>query len=648
MSNCNIKDSTLLKHQWFFSLTLLLFLLNTAANAQSREIWEIQGSGNTSPLLGQMITTENNVVTAVGEDFFFIQTPTERSDNNATTSDGLFIYAGTPPGLSVGQVVNVSGIIREFEGLTEISGTELSYEVTGSAAPLPPPTVLTENFPSGTAAPVRDLEQVEGMRITFEAAVVAPALGNDITALSTAAQRPFREAGIVYPGLNGLPVWDGNPEIFWLDPDALDQPNSRFLSVGQSVSATAVLYQSDDSYIAFPLTYEVTGSIAQRDLRTANDDEITIGSINVLQLREDSDLLATQLTKVAHYIVDRLGAPDIVALQEVGDLEVMHELVFAINQRNPALNYTPYLIQGNNNTPINAAYLVSERIQEVEVRQLGSIETLSIGGRLHDRPPLLLEANLPTNPPIPIKVINLHLRSLGGIEGSNSFFVRTKRYEQSLSVAAMIQERQDDNLIVLGDFNALPFSDGYVDVVSQLEGSSSLGAEYEVTDLVNPPLTNYAFENAEEERYSFVFQGNAQLIDHCLSTNLTDLNVTEFSFARGNADAASAYYVNPNLATRTSDHDGFVLYLQPEFPIISATDTPLVTQEWRLPNPVRSGATITLPTAAESAPILLYNLQGKILQKWTPERSQTITLPALPSGLYLLASGRSHARLIVE
>ena len=444
-----------------------------------------------------MLTLSNNVVTAVADDFFFIQTPVQRSDNNENTSDGLFIYTGTFPGLSAGQLVDVSGTIREFEGLTEISGVGLSYQATGNTAPLPPPVVLSNEFPSSLPGIVRDLEKVENMLVTFTAPVIAPALGNDLAAFSTSNERPFREAGIKYPGLNGLPVWDGNPEIFWLDPDALNQPNNRFLSVGQTVSATGVFYQSEDLYIVFPTNYNVQGSIATRDLPPAADDEFTVGNINVLQLREDSDVLAIQLNKVSRYIVDRLGAPDIIALQEVGDIGVLQDLAFAINQRDPSLDYTPYLIQGNNNTPINSAYLVGARIQDVEVRQLGSIETLSIGGRLHDRPPLLLEANLPTNPPTPIKIINLHLRSLGGIEDSNSFFVRTKRYEQSLSVAAMIQDRQDDNLLVVGDFNALPYSDGYVDILSQLTGTNSLGAEYPTQALVAPPLTNHAFANAD-------------------------------------------------------------------------------------------------------------------------------------------------------
>ena len=649
MFNCNSKVSTLLTDKGFFSVLLFLLFLNAPLRCQDLEIWEIQGTGNTSPFLGQVVSLNDNVVTAVGEDFFFVQTPDARSDNDDNTSDGLFIYTGFFPNLSVGQLVDVSGTIREFEGLTEISGTGLNYQAIGATAAVPAPVVLTNDFPSSLPSAVRDLEKVENMLVTFTAPVIAPALGNDLAAFSTSGERPFREAGIKYPGLSNLPVWDGNPEIFWLDPDALNQPNNRFLSVGQTVTATGVFYQSDDLYIVFPTNYNVQGSIATRDLPRAAGDEITVGSINVLQLREDSDVLAIQFNKVSRYIVDRLGAPDIIALQEVGDIGVLQELAFAINQRDPSLDYTPYLIQGNNNTPINSAYLVSERIQDVEVRQLGSIETLSIGGRLHDRPPLLLEANLPTNPPTPIKIINLHLRSLGGIEDSNSFFVRTKRYEQSLSVAAMIQDRQDDNLLVVGDFNALPFTDGYVDVLSQLAGTSSLGAEYPTQALVTPPLINHAFTNTPEERYSFVFQGNAQLIDHCLTTSLTNLNVNDFAFARGNADAAAAYFANPSLTTRASDHDGFVLYLQPDFPIISNISDLDYEEEWNIPNPVRAGQTLVLPTTTHTEQTIgLFNLQGQLIKQWKNGLTNEITLPQLPGGCYLMVCGKQKKRLIIQ
>ena len=606
-------------------------------SGQNLELWEIQGSGNTSPLIGQQVATANNVVTAVGADFFFAQTPAGRSDNDPTTSDGIFVYTGSFPNVSVGQLVNISGIVKEFAGQTEFSGNDLNITFTGNTATLPPAVVLTADFPSGNANPVRDLEQVEGMLVSFTATVVGPDEGDGLAALALTPTRPFREAGIRYPGQSGLPVWDDNPEIFWLASDALGQPANRFFSYGQTVTSTAVLFQSDDIYLAFAKNYTTTGTVAERNLRARAADEITIGSINVLQLREDNDALAIQLPKMARYIVDRLGAPDIIALQEVGDLNVLQQLNLAINQRNPALSYLPYLIQGNNNTPINSAYLVSTRIRDVQVRLLGAAEKLSNGGRLHDRPPLLLEANLPTNPPIPIRVLNLHLRSLGGIEDPNSSnFVRAKRHQQSISVAEMIQARQNENLIIIGDFNAFPYSDGYVDVLSQIAGRESLGAQLPVDPIVNPALIDYAYTPADTESYSYVFQGSAQLLDHCLSTQLQDLTVNELAFARGNADAAAAYFANPNIPTRSSDHDGLVLYLRPAFPLVSSANeaaTPAI--RWDIPNPVRSGATIQLPPGFSPERCFLRDAQGRLVQQWSGV-SGSLTLHHVNSGVYCL------------
>ncbi|MEO0726194.1 MAG: endonuclease/exonuclease/phosphatase family protein [Bacteroidota bacterium] len=636
MSKRNNKGNTLFEQCRFLILILSSFGLLLTLHGQAQlEIWEIQGTGNVSPVIGQEVITNGNVVTAVGDEYFFIQTPTDRSDNNPTTSDGLFVYTDFDPGLSVGQVVNVRGTVLEFESMTEISGFGLSFTPTGATAPLPPAVTLDASFPGTEAAEVRDFEQVEGMRVEFTAPVVAPSLGNDIAALSTSTQRPFREPGILFPGVETLPVWDGNPELFWIDPDALNQPNNRFLSVGQSVTANAVLFQNDDIYVAFPLNYSVDGTIAERDLRSAAENEITVASFNVLQLQDESDFLDIQYPKLARYIVDRLGGPDIVALQEVGDIGNLNELNFRINQLDPDLRYNTYLIQGNNNTPINCAFLVHESINDVEVSQLASTESISLGGRLHDRPPLLLEANLPTNPPTPIQVLNLHLRSLGGIEGSNSFFVRTKRHEQAISVANLIQQRQGNNLIVVGDFNAFQFSDGYVDVLSQLEGSSSLGALFPVEPVVSPPLTNVSTTGAADENYSFVFQGSAQVLDHCLSTNLDGMEITEFAYARGNADAASAYFLNPNITIRASDHDGFVVYLRPEAPIISDVEVVNPLDQWKIPNPLASGSTISIPQGGTISQLNLFTMDGKLIRTWENKLGQ-ITLPELPSGLYLL------------
>ena len=45
--------------------------------------------------------TNENVVTAVGEDYFFIQTPAYRSDNNQATSDGLIIVTNNTPSVEI-------------------------------------------------------------------------------------------------------------------------------------------------------------------------------------------------------------------------------------------------------------------------------------------------------------------------------------------------------------------------------------------------------------------------------------------------------------------------------------------------------------------------------------------------------------------
>ncbi|RME97905.1 MAG: hypothetical protein D6772_09750, partial [Bacteroidetes bacterium] len=179
---------------------------------QPLHLWQIQGDGNESPLLGQQVSTTENAVTAVGNDFFVIESLLGEGDNDPSTSDGLIVFTQTRPNLSVGDVVIVSGTVREIEGMTNISGLDLRFERVGTQAQLPPAVHLDEHFPGKMLEDVPDLETVEGMRVSCQARVIAPTTGRDeIAGLTTASERPFREAGIKAPGIPGLPVWDGNP-----------------------------------------------------------------------------------------------------------------------------------------------------------------------------------------------------------------------------------------------------------------------------------------------------------------------------------------------------------------------------------------------------------------------------------------------------
>jgi hypothetical protein len=121
--------------------------------------------------------------------------------------------------------------------------------------------------------------------------------------------------------------------------------------------------------------------------------------------------------------------------------------------------------------------------------------------------------------------------------------------------------------LVIGDFNAFEFTDGYVDAVGQIKGDFDPAVSLlSGPDLVAPELVNLVDTAiAAEERYSFIFGGSAQVLDHGLvSAGLLPL-VRGAGFGRGNADAAVDLVDDDgvdNLPLRSSDHDGLVVYLE--------------------------------------------------------------------------------------
>jgi predicted extracellular nuclease len=97
--------------------------VTVSAAAATTPIPEIQGSGSTSPRVGETLTT-SGVVTAIfpGLKGFYLQDPT--GDGNPATSDGLFVYvnnATMPAGVAVGNRISVKGTVAEFSGLTELT-----------------------------------------------------------------------------------------------------------------------------------------------------------------------------------------------------------------------------------------------------------------------------------------------------------------------------------------------------------------------------------------------------------------------------------------------------------------------------------------------------------------------------------------------
>jgi hypothetical protein len=204
------------------------------------------------------------------------------------------------------------------------------------------------------------------------------------------------------------------------------------------------------------------------------------------------------------------------------------------------------------------------------VLQLGATETLSVDGSLlHDRPPLLLDATWvgDGSAAFDLSVMVVHNRSLGGIESPvTGPRVRQKRLEQAQSIAQKVQDLQDADpgirLAVVGDFNAYEFTDGFVDAVGQIAGDFDPADNLlSGPDLVDPDLTKQTLGVPAGDRYSFIFQGSAQAIDHALTSVGLDPLAHGMEYGRGNADAALILLDDPATPLRSSDHDGFALFV---------------------------------------------------------------------------------------
>ncbi|MEM8814358.1 MAG: lamin tail domain-containing protein [Pseudomonadota bacterium] len=557
------------------------------------EVFEIQGDGGTSPFVGQRVITQGNVVTALAGNGFFIQTPASRSDNNVDTSDGTFVFTDALPTVVVGDLVDVTGSVVEFFGFTQLADPEVT--VTGGGLALPEPVVFDASVPSpDPAAPscAIEFECYEGMRITVAKGSVGQSnqrFNSDPIAevrVTASAERSFREPGIETPGLPDLPVWDGNPEVFELDPDRLGLPN-RIIAAGSTYSATGVLGFEFGGYEIWPTELAVDENPLPLPARKRSRFfETTVASLNLFRLFDDIDDAPLQnalgetindavvpieeyqrrLDKAARYILEGMRAPDILGVQEVESAKVLEDLAAAIRAINPYVRYDVHLVEGNDIGSIDVGFLTRRwRVFVTGVEQLGADETFidpSDGSidLVHDRPPLVLNGWTPL---YPLSVMVVHNRSLSGIETER---VQTKRLTQALSVAEKVQTIQTTRpwagLVVIGDFNAFEFSDGYVDAVGHIRGDFDPAESLlSGADLVEPNLMNQIQSLPPEERYSFVFRGNAQVLDHALTSQPLDFRVRGLQFVRGNADAAVDLINDDSTYLRASDHDGFVLYI---------------------------------------------------------------------------------------
>ncbi|SEO17274.1 ExeM/NucH family extracellular endonuclease, partial [Palleronia pelagia] len=118
----------------------------------------IQGSGATSTMVGESVRVQA-IVTRLASNGFFLQEEDGDSDLDATTSEGIFVFTGSTPSVSAGDLVEVAGTVDEFSGATQIdSVTGITTLSTGNALPTAVVYALGETDPD-----IR--ESLESMRI---------------------------------------------------------------------------------------------------------------------------------------------------------------------------------------------------------------------------------------------------------------------------------------------------------------------------------------------------------------------------------------------------------------------------------------------------------------------------------------------------
>lgn len=126
----------------------------------------IQGTGDRAAMEGAVVTVSAIVTqityssdgTAVG---FYLQEEDVDSDGDGATSEGIYVYNGGSYDVTVGDLVEVSGTVAEYYGLTQLSSvSDVTIVSSGNALP----TAVTVAL-SGDVA--QDYEALEGMRLSL-------------------------------------------------------------------------------------------------------------------------------------------------------------------------------------------------------------------------------------------------------------------------------------------------------------------------------------------------------------------------------------------------------------------------------------------------------------------------------------------------
>ena len=572
-----------------------------------KRIHDIQGTTRTSPLAGQQVANVPGVVTGVratgSSRGFWFQDP--QPDDDPRTSEGVFVFTGSQtPTAHPGDSVLVSATVSEYrpggagsanQTVTELTGARTT--VLSSGNPIPAAEVITADSvpaayaPNASGGSVEPLtldpktyaldfwESREGMRIQVnDARVVGPANAyGELWITTKPAEHPTPRGGTVYLGYDEPNT--GRLEVTSALPAGQDMPK---VNVGDTIAGSTtgeVDYSSFGGYTlaATDIGARVDGGITPEVTRTQRPYELAVATYNVENL-SPADPQA-KFDRLATGLVHNLATPDVVALEEIQDNSgptddgttaadvTLTKLTDAIAAAGgPRYQWREIDPQdkhdgGQPGGNIRVAFLFNaDRVSFVD--RPGGDATTAVGVTTeHGRAALTLSPGRvdPTNPawqdsrkPLAgefrfrgrtVFVVANHFVSKGGDQPMHGRYQpparnsEIQRQQQAAVLHAFVDQIQqvdpNANVVLAGDLNDYQFSPAL----------ATLTAGGSVRDLITTL--------PENERYSYVYEGNSQVLDHVLaSRNLTRLDY-------------DVVHVNAEFADQASDHDPQVLRLRP-------------------------------------------------------------------------------------
>lgn len=576
------------------AIAIPVTIAGVAVAAEASSIADIQGAAHTSPLAGEQVSDIPGVVTAVSSKGLWIQSA--QPDDDDATSDGVYVFTDAEPAAKVGDAVTISGTVTEYRpggdesNLSTTEITDPTVTVTGQGE-LPEPVLVG---PGGRKAPKKvhaknpgDVEQadfnvrknaldfyesMEGMLVRVaDAAVVGPTTRNgEVAVLPGGGKGGVRtdRGGIKYTAKNA------NTQRVILDDVLSEEP---IANVGDTLPG-AVDGVLDYSFGNFKLqalaTPEVESGGLEREVAKPQGDRLAVATYNVENL--DPGDPAEAFERHGEYIATNLASPDIVGIEEMQDDngpeddgtvsadQGWRQLIDAIVAAGgPAYEYQSIDPEdkadgGEPGGNIRVGFLYNPDRVDPSDKEAGDATTavtvgddgLSVSpGRIapaddawaDSRKPLAAEFTFEGEK---IFVVVNHFASKGGDNPLMGRFQpptrssEEQRHPQAKLVNDFVKQLRDmdrkANVVVLGDINDFEFSE----TVDILTDGRVLKGGY---DLLK-----------EKDRYSYVFDGNSQVLDQIL--------VSPHLARKAKLDVV---HVNAEFTDQASDHDPSVITLRP-------------------------------------------------------------------------------------